>query len=60
MQDSEEHQYDIKEDDCNTSSKKVIQDPMQHVGEPGRSQIVDEQLKLKEVRTNKYLLILRH
>ena len=48
MQDSEEHQYDIKEDDCNTSSKKVIQDPMQHVGEAGGCQIEAEKLQLEE------------
>ena len=39
MEDSKKHHYDMKEDDCKTSSKEVIQDPMQHVGEAGRSQI---------------------
>ena len=48
MQDSEGHQYDNKEDDCNTSSKKVIQDPIQHVGEAGGCQIEAEKLQLEK------------
>ena len=48
MQDLEEHQNGIEEDDCNTSSKKVIQDPMQHVGEAGGCQIEAGKLQLEE------------
>ena len=59
MEDSKKHHYDIKEDDCKTSSKEVIQDRI-HVGEMGGCQIDTEKLQL-EVRSivNLYHIILQ-
>ena len=57
MQDSEEHQHGIKKDDCKTSSKEVIQDPIQHVGEPGRSQIDAEQLEVRSIENLHHIIL---